>query len=167
MPPETLEDLLAVEAIRDLKARYCRFVDTKQWERLATLFTPETRLFGFGSVSDGGTPEEFVAGISKRLARVISIHHVTSPEIAITGSDTARGIWPMMDYLEFPEGDGPHEAPDSRGFVGWGHYEEEYRRTADGWKFAYMRLTRLRIDPLSADHPHPLPGRYAQTKDWI
>ena len=34
MEPRTLDDLLAVEAIRQLKARYCRFVDTKQWRQL-------------------------------------------------------------------------------------------------------------------------------------
>lgn len=167
MPPTTLDDLLAIEAIKTLKARYCRFVDTKQWDRLPALFVPEARLYGFGSVGDGGTPAEFVAGLSKRLAKVISIHHVTAPEILLTGPDAARGIWPMMDYLEFPEGEAPGEAPGSRGFVGWGHYEEEYRRTTDGWKFSYMRLTRLRIDALSENHPRPRPGRFAHTPDWI
>lgn len=167
MPPTTLNDLIAIEAIRQLKARYCRFVDTKQWDRLAELFLPEARLYGFGSVGDGGTPAEFVAGISKRLAKVIAIHHVHNPEIELTGPDTARGIWPMMDYLEFPDGDAPHEAPNNRGFMGWGHYEEEYRSTADGWKFSFMRLTRLRIDALAKDHPRPSPGRFSPTKDWL
>lgn len=167
MPTDTVADLLALEAIRQLKARYCRFVDTKQWDRLAGLFLPDCRLYGFGSVGDGGAPEAFVAGISRRLAKVISIHHVHNPEISLTGPETARGIWPMMDYLEFADGEAPHEAPESRGFVGWGHYEEEYRRTADGWKFSFMRLTRMRMDPLPMDHPFPRPGRHAPTKDWL
>ncbi|MGE0698518.1 MAG: nuclear transport factor 2 family protein [Hyphomicrobiaceae bacterium] len=166
-PPTTLEHLLAFEAIRQLKASYCRFVDTKQWDRLATVFVPEARLYGLGSVGDGGSPAEFVAGISQRLARVVSIHHVHNPEIALTGPDMARGIWPMMDYLEFPDGEGPHETPGSRGFVGWGHYEEEYRMTPAGWKIAMMRLTRLRFDPLPASHPRPLPGRLSATPGWI
>ena len=167
MPPRTLDDLLAIEAIKQLKAQYCRFVDTKQWERLSGLFLPDTRLYGFGSVGDGGTPAEFVAGLSQRLAKVISIHHVHNPEIEITGAGKARGIWPMMDYLEFASGDAPHEAPDSRGFVGWGYYEEEYTRTDSGWKFSFMRLTRMRMDPLPADHPLPRPGRHAPTRDWL
>lgn len=167
MQPASLDDLLALEAIRQLKASYCRFVDTKQWDRLAGLFLPEARLYGFGSVGDGGTPEEFVAGIAKRLAKVISIHHVHNPEISLTGPDTARGIWPMTDYLEFADGDAPHEAPESRGFIGWGHYEEDYRRTPDGWRFSFMRLTRLRIDPLPAGHPRPQPGRFVPTRDWL
>ena len=166
-PPTTLEDLIAIEAIKQLKARYCRCVDTKQWDRLAGLFLPETKLYGFGSVADGGTPPEFVAGLARRLARVISVHHVTTPEIVLTGPDAARGIWPMMDYLEFPEDEAPQEAPGSRGFVGWGHYEEEYRRTPDGWHFSFMRLTRMRIDPLPIGHPRPRPGRFPPTPDWI
>ncbi len=163
----TLEDLLAIEEIKQLKARYCRFVDTKQWDRLAGLFAPEARLDAFGSVGDGGTPQAFVAGISVRLADVISIHHCHNPEIKLTGPDTARGIWPMIDYLEFAEGSGPAEAPGSRGFMGYGHYEEDYRRTSDGWQFAYMRLTRMRIDPLPAAHPHALAGRHKATLDWL
>lgn len=166
-PPSTVEDLIAIEAIKQLKARYCRFVDTKQWDRLAGLFLPETRLYGFGSVGDGGTPDEFVAGLSRRLANVISIHHVHNAEVELTGPGTARGIWPMMDYLEFPKGEQPQEAPHSRGFVGWGHYEEEYRQTPDGWRFSFMRLTRMRVDALPADHPQPQKGRFPPTLDWL
>ena len=110
---------------------------------------------------------EFVAGLAKRLARVNSIHHVHTPEIALQDADRARGIWPMMDYLEFPPEEAPQEAPGSRGFVGWGYYEEEYRRTPEGWRFAFMRLTRQRIDALPPDHPFARPGRFSPTRDWL
>jgi hypothetical protein len=167
MHPTKIDDLLAIEAIRQLKARYCRFVDQKQWDRLRALFTPDARLDGLGSAPDGATADAFVAGISRRLARVISIHHVHNPEITLEGADTARGIWPMLDYLEFPDGERPAEAPESRGFVGFGHYEEEYRRVAGVWLISYLRLTRLRIDALPADHPHPTFGRHKASPDWI
>jgi hypothetical protein len=167
MPVNSLDQLLAIEAIKQLKARYCRFVDTKQWDRLSGLFMPEARMDGFGSVGDGGTPVEFVAGISRRFARVISIHHVHNPEIELTGTGKARGIWAMTDYVEFLEGDGPAEAPGSRGFIGWGHYEEDYGLTPEGWKFAYLRLTRQRIDAIPHDHPRPMQGRYAHTPNWL
>ena len=115
MHPTTPDDLLAIEAIRQLKARYCRFVDTKQWERLRGVFVPDAKIDGLGSAPDGSSPATFVAGISKRLARVISIHHVHNPEIKLLGPDKARGIWPMMDYLEFPADTPPAEAPNARG----------------------------------------------------
>lgn len=167
MHPTSLEDLLAIQAIGQLKAKYCRFVDTKQWDRLATLFAPGAKLDGFGSAPDGSDAVAFVAGIGKRLANVVSVHHCHTPEIRLEGPDRARGIWAMMDYLDFGEGQGPAEAPGSRGFVGYGYYEEEYRRIGGVWLLAYMRLTRQRIDPLPANHPRPLPGRYAPTPDWL
>lgn len=138
-----------LDAIHQLKARYCRFIDTKQWTRLHTLFTLDARFEGLGSAPTGATVEMFVSGISTRLAPVLSIHHCHMPEINFLGFDRARGIWAMMDYLEWPEGSGPHEAQGFRGFTAYGHYEEEYHRTADGWRIGFLRLTRLRIDPLA------------------
>ena len=167
MASESVQQLLDIEAIKQLKARYCRFVDLKQWDRLAELFTPETRFDGLGSAPPGSDVIAFVAGISARLAHVISIHHCHMPEIVFTGPDEARGIWAMMDYLEFPESQRPKEAPDSRGFIGYGHYEEIYRRYGNAWKIHYLRLTRMRDDALPADHPMPRPGTFKANPGWI
>jgi hypothetical protein len=155
------------EAIKGLKARYCRFVDQKQWTRLRGLFAPDATFDGFGSAPTGATVDQFIAGISARLAKVVSIHHCHTPEIALTGPGTARGIWPMTDYLQFPDDAPPREAPDSKGFVGFGYYEEEYRQINGEWRFSFLRLTRLRIDPLRADHPAVRPGFLAATPDWL
>lgn len=167
MPTWTLQQLSDLEDIRQLKARYCRFIDTKQWDRLAGLFTPGTRFEGFGSAPTGADEKVFVAGISKRLAEVVSIHHCHTPEIAFTGPDRARGLWQMMDFLQFPADAPPREAPDAGGFVAFGYYEEEYVRAADGWRFAFLRLTRLRVDPLPKSHPAARPGFIAPTPDWL
>ena len=43
MPTYDLQQLSDLEQIRQLKARYCRFIDTKQWTRLAGLFVEGTR----------------------------------------------------------------------------------------------------------------------------
>ena len=167
MATDDVRFLADLERIKTLKARYCRFVDTKQWSRLATLFAADTRFDGFGSAPAGSNAATFIAGISKRLANVVSIHHVHTPEIEFTGPDTARGIWPMVDYLQFPKDAPPREAPDSPGFVGWGYYEEEYRREGGDWKFSFLRLVRLRIDPLAKDHPAVRPGLLAPSPDWL
>jgi hypothetical protein len=39
MPVDTLEKLLAVEAIKQLKARYCQCLDTNDWSGLRSVFT--------------------------------------------------------------------------------------------------------------------------------
>ena len=38
---ERLERLIAIEAIRELKARYCRLADYRNWDAFSQLFTPE------------------------------------------------------------------------------------------------------------------------------
>lgn len=162
--PQQLSDL---EQIRQLKARYCRFIDTKQWGRLATLFMPGTRFDGFGSAPPGSDEKVFIAGISQRLARVVSIHHCHTPEISFTSADTARGLWQMMDYLQFPADAPPREVPDAVGFTAYGYYEEEYARSGDDWKFSFLRLTRLRVDPLPKDAAAVRPGFMAPTPDWL
>lgn len=167
MAMDDLRRLLDLEAIHQLKARYCRFVDTKQWDRLRALFTPETRFEGFGSAPTGAGVDEFIGGISSRLARVVSVHHCHMPEIVFPGPDRARGIWAMMDVLQFPPGEAPREAPGSRGFRAYGHYEEAYRRDGEVWRFCFMRLTRLRIDPLPDGHPEPRTGLLAASPDWL
>ena len=65
------DDLVAVERIRQLKARYCRLFDTKQWERLRAVFTPDARLEGFSSMPDGSGVEIFLDAVSRRLASAI------------------------------------------------------------------------------------------------
>ncbi len=158
---------LDLDAIHQLKARYCRFIDTKQWDRLPSLFTADARFQGLGSAPTGATVEMFVAGISTRLAKVVSIHHCHMPEINFLTPDRARGIWAMVDYLEWPEGSGPHEAEGFRGFTGYGHYEEEYRRTPDGWRIAFLRLTRMRIDPLAQPAPRSARVLLPHAPDWL
>jgi len=158
---------LDLDAIHQLKARYCRFIDTKQWARLSSLFTPDARFEGLGSAPSGATVEMFVSGISARLAKVVSIHHCHMPEIYFLAADRARGIWAMMDYLEWPEGGEPQEARGYRGFTAYGHYEEEYRRTPDGWRIAFLRLTRIRIDPLAQPAPRSDRARVVHSPDWL
>lgn len=154
-------------AIGGLKARYCRFVDTKQWTALAGLFTPDARFEGLGSAPDGATVTDFVGGISARFRTATSVHHCHMPEIAFTGPDAARGIWAMEDYVQWPEGTPVAEVPGHPGFRGYGHYEEEYRRDAGQWRIRFLRLTRLRIDPLPPGHPAPRPGRRQAGADWL
>lgn len=137
------------EQLRELKARYCRYADTKQWAALRRLMTDDATFAGFGSAPDGCTPDEFVAGVARRLSTAVSVHHCTMPEFTFTGPDEATGTWAMTDRLEWPEGFRPSEAPDARGFIGYGHYVERYRRDESGWRFARIELSRLSVVPLT------------------
>lgn len=165
---DIVQRLADLDDIKRLKASYCRLLDTKQWSRLQALFAPDTRFEGFGSAPSGADVATFIGGLSTRLEHCITIHHCQMPEIVFRDAASARGIWAMMDYLEWPDGYTPREAPGrQRGFYGYGHYEEAYRKVEGRWLFSFLRLTRLRIDPLPADHPAPMKGILSATGDWL
>lgn len=167
MDVNTQYQLLSFQQIAQLKARYCRYVDTKQWDRLASLFTDDCRFEGLGSAPHGADVATFVQGISKRLAATISVHHVHQPELVLTSPTTATGVWAMEDFVEWQDGATVKEAPGSKGFRGYGHYEEQYRLEGEHWKISFLRLTRLRIDAVPADSPAPRMGALQATNGWI
>ncbi|UVO52660.1 nuclear transport factor 2 family protein [Sphingomonas sp. SUN039] len=124
-------------AICELKARYCRCLDTKDWAGYAAVFTDDVVI---DTTAAGGPRFEgrdiAVAGVRAAVERAITTHHVHNPEILVDG-DTATAIWAMQDRNIWPEG---------RALLGFGHYHERYVRTDGKWRIAESRLTRLHID---------------------
>ena len=135
-----------IEAIKQLKARYFRFMDTKQWSEMRQVFTDDVRV---DTTQDGTEVVEgadaFVGPLSEILADVITVHHGHMPEIELTSDTTATGIWAMEDHLWWPE-DSP-----LRHLHGYGHYHETYRKGADGWRIASLTLTRLHREITAGD----------------
>lgn len=169
MPQEhiSVETLVDREKIRTLKAQYCRFLDTKQWPRLRTLFADDATFEGFGSAPTGSTADQFIAGASARLQEALTVHHCHMAEIAFDGPDRARAVWAMVDVVEFLDGREPVEARGARGFTGWGHYEDAYVRVGGVWLFASKRLSRIRIDPIPTDQAPALTNRLKVHPDWV
>jgi len=139
--PKTLDDLLAIEAIKQLKARYFLFMDTKRWDEWRELFTDDVRV-------EGGPPHDsrdaFVDFVREHLASVSSCHRGGMPVIEILGETSARGRWSMSDDLRLPAGHPWAGAQPTRRF-GYGYYDEEYRREGDTWRISWMQLSRLRV----------------------
>jgi len=73
-----------------------------------------------------------------------SMHHGHTPEIEITSPTTAKAIWPMQDWVIWPEGE-PSIFGDSR-LIGWGAYHETYVKTDAGWQIKTVTLKRTKID---------------------
>ncbi|WP_159978178.1 MULTISPECIES: nuclear transport factor 2 family protein [unclassified Novosphingobium] len=123
-------------AICNLKAAYCRLLDSKDWEGWKALFTEDCVV---DTRPSGGTREQgrdnFVAVVSRALEEAKTAHQIHSPEIAIEG-DRARVVWAMQDRVV--KGD--------FALTGYGHYHETCLRTPEGWKIAEQTLTRLIMD---------------------
>ena len=130
--------LLEIEAIKQLKARYCRFLDTKDWQAWRGIFADDfhsdTSPSG-GKVIDGA--DEFVAFVRKNLNTQPTVHQVHAPEIELTSPTTARGIWALNDIVRLAPG---------LNLDGWGHYHETYEKIDGQWRITSSTLTRLRTD---------------------
>ena len=127
-----------IEAIKQLKARYFRTMDTKDWAAMREVFADDVVVDTTGS---GGAlitgADEFLASVRPTLEDAVTVHHGHMPEIELTSPTTARGIWALQDRLQWPNG---------MEYVGYGHYHETYEKTEDAWRIKSLTLTRLRVD---------------------
>jgi hypothetical protein len=141
---DRLDILWEIEQIKQLKARYFRVFDTKQWHLYRAVFTDDAKIWVRGDAESDtpsfDTPEAFVEAMQTGhdTDHVVSVHQGHMPEIEILSETTARGIWAMFDWVERPQ---------MRSMQGFGHYYEEYKKGDDGkWRIQIMKLTRLRVD---------------------
>ncbi|MBI1250942.1 MAG: DUF4440 domain-containing protein [Alphaproteobacteria bacterium] len=156
---DALQRLLDIEELRNLKARYFRCMDTKDWDGLTAVFAPDA-VFDLREVYSVRNPrtgvwdppyggDDVVFRGRDKLMKMIrdsvqyrtTIHHGHMGEIEITGPNSARGIWAMADIvLSVPGDDDPI---DMRGS---GHYHDTYVRLPQGWAIESTRITRLILD---------------------
>jgi hypothetical protein len=138
---DAIQRLIDIEDIRQLKARYIRFMDTQQWEALRDVVTDDMR---FEAPSGTMTSaEEFISTLASRLTgKVVSVHHALHPEITITGPDTATGVWALCHYARPVSG-----GAGARMFA---HYADDYVRTGDGWRIKNVVITMIGREELPA-----------------
>ncbi len=135
-----------IEAIKRLKARYFRTMDTKDWAAMHDVFAPDVVI----DTTEDGAPliegsDAFLEFLAPMLAEVTTVHHGHMPEIELTSDTTATGIWAMEDHLWWPEGSALQH------LHGYGHYHETYVKLPEGWRIQTLKLTRLRRDFVLAD----------------
>ncbi len=134
------------EQIRQLKSRYFRLMDCKEWDLFESCFTEDIQAVYEGAPrltkDDDPTKiaisgrSELVKGIRALLSQGQSMHQGFMPELKLTSSTTATGVWAMFDYVKLPSCD----------FKGWGHYHEEYEKVDGDWRIKKIHLTRLHIE---------------------
>jgi hypothetical protein len=148
MTVDPMERLEAIEDIKQLKARYFRCMDTKDWDGFAAVFAPDARMDMFGEMqgdADDGRGittgnREIAAFVRHAVGLVTTVHHGHMPEIDVTSPTSAAGIWAMEDHLWWPEG-----SPIMT-MHGYGHYHEVYEKADGTWRITSTTLTRLRVD---------------------
>ncbi len=125
-------DQADIEAIKQVKYRYLRALDTKRWDDFADTLTDDVAGDYGSSVGEGElnftNRVDLVNYMRKSLGpAVITEHRVTHPEITVTG-DQASGTWYLQDRVIV--------ADFNFMLIGAAFYRDTYRRTADGWKIS-------------------------------
>jgi hypothetical protein len=132
--------LSEIEAIKQLKARYCRYLDTKDWAAWRTVFADD---FVSDTSEAGGQKisgaDKFVAFTRKNIGKPSqqTVHQVHAPEIELASTTTANGVWAINDVVQLL----PVLA-----LTGFGHYHETYEKLGGQWLIKSSKLTRLRED---------------------
>ena len=138
---DDLTEIKEVAAIKKLKARHCRLLDTKQWDEWRKLFSndflSDTANASGGRKIQGG--DEFVAFVKGVLKspKKSTCHQVHMPEIELTSPTTATGIWALEDVVRVSWG---------LNLQRQGHYHETYEKVDGQWQIKFSKLTRLRED---------------------
>jgi hypothetical protein len=123
-----LETLVEIEAIKQLKYRYFRCLDSKRWAELGECFTPDaTSSYDGGKYSFSGR-EQILGFLERALGRptMITLHQGHHPEISLTSPTTAKGTW----YLE----DEVIDAKRNTTLRGAAFYHDEYVKLDGAWK---------------------------------
>jgi hypothetical protein len=133
-------DLVAIEEIRQLKYRYFRTLDLKDWDAFGDCLA-EDIVARYGTQAMGNpvhydSRADVVNFMRDNLGPgVITIHVGNHPEITVDG-DAATASWCFEDTVI---------VPDFKVLIrGGGYYNDTYRRDADGkWRItgtAYERI---------------------------
>lgn len=153
---DRLQELSEIEQIKQLKGRYQRGLDSKDWDLLEeSVFAPDAR-----SVYNGGKHtyegrEAILAFLREGLGpiEVQSMHHAHTPELEITSETTARGTWYLEDFVLSPRAsDG---APHGTVMHGTGVYSDEYVKRDGEWRIAMTGYERIFQDI----QPRPMGSR--------
>jgi hypothetical protein len=165
-----LVDPYARSAAHELKARYFYYIDTRQFDRLPSLFTEDARLEGFAFDDTQIGVDQFVTSVKQFVDGRHSQHHAFMPMLRAVSDTVVRARWSMRDLVTWEPGEKSYRNvshPDLSGFVGYGYYEDEYRLTGGAFKIQFLRIARVRIELLYGPRPADNLGALDPNVEWL
>lgn len=130
-------DLEAIELIKQLKARYFRFLDTANIEGLKTVFSDDAFAHFKSSQYDfelEGWPALEAFYKKSFTEESFGMHNGHHPEISVTG-DSATGIWYLQDIFI--------NLKYNVTIMGSALYHDEYKKVDGEWKICKTGYDRL------------------------
>lgn len=130
-----IEQLLALEEIKKLKAQRDRAVDTKDWDLYHSLHAPDHVSHNQG-FERWESADVMIENVKKLLGPDrTTVHHSHTPEITFETATRAKGIWGMEDLI--------FDTDTEELLVhGFGYYYETYEKRDGRWVFTTRELRR-------------------------
>jgi SnoaL-like domain len=142
---QRLARLEAIEAIRQLKARYFHACDNKQPEVVRECFAAGKIDLRYGRIGNFGDREQMLAVFTALACQphIVEMHHGQNPRIEVHDADNATGIWGLYYYLI----DTRRQTVTQLA----GSYDDAYARLDGQWliKRSYYEVTSTQIFDLS------------------
>jgi hypothetical protein len=133
--------LEAIEAIKQLKAKYFQACDSKQPSAVRECFVDGAMLIDYGRVGGFTNADDMVAVFEKLACEehIVEMHHAQNPRISVHSESEASGSWGLYYYLI--------NTRDQTVTQLGGIYEDEYRHMDGDWKISktVYRVTSTQI----------------------
>jgi hypothetical protein len=140
---DPMHALIEIEAIKQLKGRYQRGVDTKDWALLKTVFSEDARSVYNAGKHAFGDRDAIINFLKSSLGspNIQTMHHAHTPEIEITSDTTATGTWYLEDFVltALPS----DTTPNGTVLHGTGIYHDEYVKVDGEWKISLTGYDRI------------------------
>jgi hypothetical protein len=136
-------DLVTYRALEELKYRYTRTLDHKDWAGFRACFVDDATAT-YGGRLEFASADEIVAYMQENLGpTMVTLHQVHHPELAVDG-DAATGTWSLQDRVIMTE---------FRLLLdGYSCYHDRYVRGDDGqWRIAHTGYERIYEHIVSMD----------------
>lgn len=144
---DKVDRLLAIEEIKDLRLAYSAYFDSQDMEKLGSIFAEDAvcefdEEYGGDWVGRDTIRENYSAVAGQLGAPYNAIHAVTNPWVELTGPDTAKGRWYLLDILT-QQGALTSRGGHANPLLYVGIYEDEYRKIDGTWLISRVRLSFL------------------------
>jgi SnoaL-like domain len=134
---DPVQQLIEIEAIKQLKYRYQRCADLHDWSGLAECFADDAVCaYGDGAYTFEGR-DQIIGFLRSLMDRdgLKSSHHVHHPEITLTSETTAAGVWALHDVAIDLDKDFLYE--------GAAYYHDRYVKVDGHWRIAHTGYKRV------------------------
>ncbi|MCB0987463.1 MAG: nuclear transport factor 2 family protein [Microthrixaceae bacterium] len=149
----TSDDLAEIHRIHQLKYRYLRYLDLKEWDELGGCFVAEATA-SYASAPELDGREAIIGFLRDAMSSttLLTSHKVHHPEITLLESERASGIWALDDRVLVLDA--------GIEIAGAAFYQDEYVRTSDGWLISHTGYRRV------FEEVRPLPQDSRITLSW-